>query len=244
MKVVSIIQARRASSRFPDKIFKELGHKPLLWHVVNRIKPARSVDEILIATTTHERDDKIAEWGEKNGIRVFRGSEENVLSRYMEAAKWANADIIVRITSDDPFKDYRLIDRCVEVMKVNRCDFVCNNMPPSFPEGLDIEVITFSALKISNENASSDFEREHVTQYIHKNLDKFKVENISSSENLSHHRWTIDTEEDYLFVCKVYDFFENKKELFLPEDIYPLLEKNPLWLEINNKVIRSNLFRK
>ena len=174
VKVAAIIQARRGSTRLPDKVFLELSNKPLLEHVVNRLKKADLLQEIIIATTDLPNDNLIESWANSNKISVFRGSENNVLERYYEAAKKFQVDVIVRITADDPFKDYRLVDEAVSVLIENKLDFVCNNNPVSFPEGLDVEVLTFNALEVSYNNVISDFDKEHVTQYIHKNKDKFK----------------------------------------------------------------------
>lgn len=243
MKVAAIIQARRGSTRLPDKVFLELSNKPLLEHVVNRLKKADLLQEIIIATTDLPNDNLIETWADSNNISVFRGSENNVLERYYEAAKKFQIDVIVRITADDPFKDYRLVDEAVRVLIDNKLDFVCNNNPVSFPEGLDVEVLTFNALEISYNNVISDFDKEHVTQYIHKNKDMFKIANIQNDKDLSFYRWTLDTIEDYQFAQKIYSELYKEGDVFLREEILELLEKSPLILELNNKVNRSDLYR-
>lgn len=243
MKVAAIIQARRGSTRLTDKVFLELSNKPLLEHVVNRLKKADLLQEIIIATTDLPNDNLIETWADSNNISVFRGSEYNVLERYYEAAKKFQIDVIVRITADDPFKDYRLVDEAVRILIDNKLDFVCNNNPVSFPEGLDVEVLTFNALEISYNNVISDFDKEHVTQYIHKNKDMFKIANIQNDKDLSFYRWTLDTIEDYQFAQKIYSELYKEGEVFLREEILELLEKSPLILELNNKVNRSDLYR-
>ena len=243
IKVAAIIQARRGSTRLPDKVFLELSNKPLLEHVVNRLKKADLLQEIIIATTDLPNDNLIETWANSNNISVFRGSENNVLERYYEAAKKYQIDVIVRITADDPFKDYRLVDEAVRVLIDNKLDFVCNNNPVSFPEGLDVEVLTFNALEVSYNNVISDFDKEHVTQYIHKNKDKFNIANIQNEKDLSFHRWTLDTIEDYQFAQKIYSELYKEGYVFLREEVLELLEKSPLILELNNKVNRSDLYR-
>jgi spore coat polysaccharide biosynthesis protein SpsF len=243
MKVAAIIQARRGSTRLPNKVFLELSNKPLLEHVVNRLKKADLLQEIIIATTDLPNDDLIETWADNNNISFFRGSENNVLERYYEAAKKFQIDVIVRITADDPFKDYRLVDEAVRVLIDNKLDFVCNNNPVSFPEGLDVEVLTFNALEISYNNVIGDFDKEHVTQYIHKNKDMFKIANILNDKDLSFYRWTLDTIEDYQFAQKIYSELYKEGDVFLREEILELLEKSPLILELNNKVNRSDLYR-
>lgn len=243
VKVAAIIQARRGSSRLPDKVFLELSNKPLLEHVVYRLKNSDFLHEIIIATTNLPSDNLIESWANSNKISVFRGSENNVLERYYEAAKKFNVDVIVRITADDPFKDYRLVDEAVSVLIENKLDFVCNNNPVSFPEGLDVEVLTFNALEVSYNNAISDFDKEHVTQYIHKNKDKFNIANIQNDKDLSFYRWTLDTIEDYQFAQKIYSELYKEGDVFLKEEIFDLLEKTPSIMELNNKVNRSDLYR-
>jgi spore coat polysaccharide biosynthesis protein SpsF len=243
IKVAAIIQARRGSTRLPDKVFLELSNKPLLEHVVNRLKKSDLLQEIIIATTDLPDDNLIQTWANSNNISVFRGSENNVLERYYEAAKKYQIDVIVRITADDPFKDYRLVDEAVRVLIDNKLDFVCNNNPVSFPEGLDVEVLTFNALEVSYNNVISDFDKEHVTQYIHKNKDKFNIANIQNEKDLSFHRWTLDTIEDYQFAQKIYSELYKEGYEFLREEVLELLEKSPLILELNNKVNRSDLYR-
>ncbi|MDA7729153.1 glycosyltransferase family protein, partial [Flavobacteriales bacterium] len=205
MNVVAIIQARTGSTRLPNKIFSELSGHSLLYHVVDRLKPCKEIDEIVIATTTSTRDNSIVEWCNDNYVNYYRGSEENVLKRYYDTAKEFKAEIIIRVTADDPFKDYRAIDKAIKTLKENKYDFVCNNCPVSFPEGLDIEVFTMRTLSNAFLHSTSNFEQEHVTQYIHRNKEKFKIFNIKNDQDLSNIRWTIDTKEDYLFVKEVYN---------------------------------------
>lgn len=243
MNVVAIIQARTGSTRLPNKIFLKLANASLLSHVVNRLRPSKEIDKIVIATTTASKDDSVEEWCLKNSLDYFRGSENNVLDRYYHTAKKFNADIIIRVTADDPFKDYRLIDQAVKIMKDKNYDFVCNNNPVSFPEGLDVEVLSKDALSKSFFNSTSNFEKEHVTQYIHRNKNSFKIFNIKNVKDFSFNRWTIDTEDDYLFAIEIYNRLFNINNIFLTEDIYQLLDENPQLLQINNAVKKSDLYK-
>jgi len=243
MNVVAIIQARNGSTRLPNKIFLKLSGNFLLYHVVQRLKPSTQINNIVIATTRSVKDDSVEEWCLKNSIDFYRGSENNVLKRYYYAAIQYNADIIIRITADDPFKDYRLIDEAVKIIKENELDFVCNNNPVSYPEGLDVEVFTMDALTTSFINSTSSFEKEHVTQYIHRNQNSFSTFNIKNDSDCSNLRWTIDTNDDYLFAKEVYNSLYNVEKMFLSEDIYKLLENNPQLLKINNEVKKSDLYK-
>lgn len=243
MNVVAIIQARTGSTRLPNKIFLKLANASLLSHVVNRLRPSKEIDKIVIATTTSLDDNSVEEWCLNNSLDCFRGSENNVLERYYQAAKKFNADIIIRITADDPFKDYRLIDQAVKIIKDKNYDFVCNNSPVSFPEGLDVEVLSMDALSKSFLNSTSNFEKEHVTQYIHRNKKSFKIFNIKNFKDLSSFRWTIDTKDDYLFTIEIYNRLFDINNIFLTEDIYQILDKNPQLLQINNAVKKSDLYK-
>ena len=212
-------------------------------HVINRLKPSNEINKIIVATTKSQKDNCIEKWCYSNDIDCYRGPEKNVLERYYRAAKKFNAEIIVRVTADDPFKDFRIIDEAVKILKKYNYDFVCNNNPVSFPEGLDVEVMSMDSLSKSFLNSTSDFEKEHVTQYIHRNENKFKIFNIKNDNDLSSYRWTIDTEEDYLFAKRVYEALFNTNKIFLTEEIYELLNKTPSLLKINDTVKKSDLYK-
>lgn len=242
MNIAAIIQARTGSTRFPNKVFATLSGKPLIAHIFERISYSKKINQFVLATTTNANDDALEAWAKQNDISCFRGSEDDVLNRYYEAAKFCKADIVVRITADDPFKDYEVIDEVIELLLNNQLDFAYNNNPPSFPEGLDTEVFTFKALQQANENAQSSFEREHVTQYFYKNPTLFKCQNLSYKENISYLRWTLDTETDYEMVQQVYQHLYNEKQVFLMKDILSLLEKYPAIATINQNVKRSAMY--
>ena len=243
MKIVAIIQARINSSRLPNKVLHDLSGKSLLEHVVLRLKPSKKINKIVVATTTRLHDDQIEDLCKRLEIDCYRGSETNVLERYFEASELFKADIIIRITADDPFKDYRIIDNAIDILIEKKLDFVCNNNPPTFPEGLDVEVITFEALKNSYLNATTDFQREHVTQYIHQNQSKYKIYNIQNASNLSDYRWTIDTLEDLTFARKVYDKLYVSNKIFLTEQILALLQNEPVLKLINANVAKSDMYK-
>lgn len=244
MKVVAIIQARCGSTRFPNKVFANISGKPLIEHVVDRLKFAETVDEIVLATTTNPLDDKLCSWAEDFGTVVYRGSEHNVLNRYYEASRIVTADVIVRITADDPFKEPVIIDKAVRKLVTEKADFVCNNCPPSYPEGLDVEVFTKTALEIAEKESKSFFEREHVTQYFYHNPSIFKILNIANLENLSYLRWTIDTEVDFLMTQKVYSLlYKENAPIFHMDDILKLLKQYPEIAKMNRDVVRSEMYK-
>lgn len=244
MTTHAIIQARCGSTRFPNKVFADINGKPLIWHVVDRLANAKTIDKIVIATTTNAKDDKIEAWCKENNVAVFRGSEDDVLNRYYSASLAYPSDIVVRITADDPFKEPAVIDAVVSKLINEGYDHVTNNFPPSWPEGLDCEAFTFAALKESEETTHDSFEREHVTQYIYHNPDKFKIGNVASDVNLSGYRWTIDKEVDYEMVKAVYAHRDPKNtSILLLDEILEILKNNPEIAQINSSVERSAMYK-
>jgi spore coat polysaccharide biosynthesis protein SpsF len=244
MKVNAIIQARCGSTRFPNKVFALIDGKPLLWHVVNRLKYATKIDDIIVATTVSEKDDKIEEWCKKNNVHCFRGSEENVLNRYYSASEAFPSDFVVRITADDPFKEPQVIDAVITKLIEEGYDHVTNNLPPSFPEGLDCEAFKKSALDLSEKEAETAFEREHVTQYIYHHPEIFKIGNVSNGENLSYLRWTVDKDVDFEMVKAVYAHRDPaNKGVLLMDEILEILKANPEIAKINSEVERSAMYK-
>lgn len=244
MTTHAIIQARCGSTRFPNKVFADINGKPLIWHVVNRLTHAKTIDKIVIATTTNEKDDQIEKWCNENNVACFRGSENDVLNRYYSASVAFPSDIVVRITADDPFKEPAVIDAVVNKLINEGYDHVTNNFPPSWPEGLDCEAFTFAALEESEKTTNDAFEREHVTQYIYHNPDKFKIGNVASPKNLSYLRWTIDKEVDYEMVKAVYAHRDPANTgILLLDEILDILEKYPEIKEINSSVERSAMYK-
>lgn len=244
MSVNAIIQARCGSTRFPNKVFALIDGKPLLWHVVNRLKHATKIDDIIVATTVSEKDDKIEEWCKENNVPCFRGSEENVLNRYYSASEAYPSDYVVRITADDPFKEPKVIDAVITKLIEEGYDHVTNNLPPSFPEGLDCEAFKKSALDRSEKEAETAFEREHVTQYIYHHPEIFKIGNVSNGENLSYLRWTVDKDVDFEMVKAVYAHRNPaNKGILLMDEILEILKANPEIEKINSEVERSAMYK-
>ncbi len=242
MNIVAIVQARTGSTRLPNKVFADLFGKPLIWHVFNRLTYSKKISTSILATTINNTDDALENWAQENGIVVYRGSENNVLERYYEAAKKYNADIVVRITADDPFKDPEIIDAVIHLLLNEQLDFAYNNNPPSFPEGLDTEVFTFNALEQAYLKSQDTFEQEHVTQFFYRNPTLFKNQNYTYPQNKSYLRWTIDTVKDYEMVTEVYNHLYKEGTIFLMNDIFELLKKYPAIAEINSDVKRSAMY--
>jgi spore coat polysaccharide biosynthesis protein SpsF len=245
MKITAIIQARSGSTRLPEKIFKELFGKPILWHVHNRVQQSKLISQIVIATTNLSEDDKVEEFCVSNDFLFYRGSSDDVLSRYYEAAKKFNADIIIRITSDCPVIDPVILDKMIETylkeQKENGIDYLSNTIHRTFPRGLDVEILTMSVLeKIFNE-ANKQYEREHVTPYIYQHTNIFKIKNFENDKDLSHLRLTVDTSEDFKLIEIIYDEIYPQKKNFLLDDVEKLLERKPELADINKFVEQKKL---
>jgi len=236
MKIVAIIQARMGSSRLPGKVLMELIGEPLLAHVVKRTGRAKTISNIVVATTTNQIDDIIVQFCQKNGWLCFRGNERDVLDRYYQAAVEYQADVIVRITSDCPLIEPEIIDGVVgEYLKNPLLDYVSNTLAPrTFPHGLDVEVVSFEALKCAWEEDNNYEWREHVTPYIYRHPEKFTIRTVANDKDLSYMRWTVDTPEDLDFVRHIYEHFCH--DHFSWKEVLALLEKNPEWLEINRHI--------
>jgi glutamate-1-semialdehyde 2,1-aminomutase/spore coat polysaccharide biosynthesis protein SpsF len=230
MKKVAIIQARMGSTRFPGKVLEPLLDKPILAWVVNAAQNIPTIDEVIVATSVTEADQAIVKWCEKMDVRVFQGSEEDVLSRYYEAASFFKADVVMRITADCPLLDPMIAGQVLHLVSQGHADYASNALPPTWPDGLDCEAFTFKALEYAHKNGSRQSDREHVTPFIHNNQKLFKTLNVSSPiPGLYKHRWTVDSPEDLKYleeVLKSYgkeistygllDFLAHSKDLIQP----------------------------
>jgi spore coat polysaccharide biosynthesis protein SpsF len=238
-KIIAIAQARIGSTRLPGKVMMKIKDKTLLELYINRVRPSKYIDKIIIATTVNSADDIIEQLAVKIGIECFRGNENDLLDRYYQCAKKYNANLIVRITPDDPFVDHEVIDRAIDIFINDKVDFVTNHFDPTYPEGLDIEVYSFAAMEKSWKEAKLLSEREHVFPYIQNNPDKFKIVNFKQEKDYSHLRWTIDHACDFEMTKKIYDFLYDKKQIFLQEDILKLIGEHPEIAEMNSHIKRK-----
>jgi len=235
-KIIAIIQARMGSTRLPGKVLEDLAGEPMLARVVSRTRRAKTLDTVVVATTAQHIDDAIVHLCEKQGWPFFRGSEEDVLDRYYQAALAFKADVVVRITSDCPLIEFEIVDRVVNefLSHYPEVEYVSNNLQRTFPLGLDVEVISFATLERAWQEDSDPAWREHVTPYIWRHPQKFKIRNVANDTDYSYMRWTVDTIEDLTFVRKIYNYFQN--DTFTWREVLHLLEMHPEWLEINRHV--------
>jgi len=242
-KTAVIIQARMGSTRLPGKVMKDLNGKPVLWHVIERVKQAKNIDQIIIATTTHKRDkiiyDKAMEWG----VKAYKGSEEDVLARYYETANKYEIDTVVRITSDCPLIDPYVIDEIVEYYNKNNYTLVTNAGSDlnnrTYPRGLDTEVFSFEVLEKAYNTAEEKYQREHVTPYIYENYTNIFY--YKNNNDLSNYRLTLDTKEDFELIKVLYDKLYQEKHDFYLNEIIEVLNKNKELLKINQKIKQKEL---
>lgn len=241
---IAIIQARVSSTRLPGKVLKNIMGKSLLEHELLRIGQAKKLDKIIVAIPDKKEDNLLASIIEKTGVVVFRGAEDDVLDRYFHAAKKYHADIIVRLTGDCPLIDPRIIDKTIAYYLSGNYDYVTNANPPTFPDGMDTEVFSFTALKLAWEKADLISEREHVTPYIWKNRDIFKVGNLANKNDFSSIRLTVDEPEDLLLVEKIINELYPENPDFSLADILKLLEERPEFLRVNSNISRNEGYSK
>lgn len=241
--ILAIVQARMGSSRLPGKVILDIAGKPMLWHVVNRVRHARLVDQIAVATSEKPSDDPIESFCIHERIDCFRGSENDVLDRYYQVAKQFEANVVVRITADCPLLDPEIIDKVVQVFEIGDYDYVSNTLDPSYPDGLDTEVFRLEVLEKAWREARLPSEREHVTPYIWKNPTLFSLGSVRNDSNLSNLRWTVDEPQDVDFVRRVYNYLGSKPSFGMKE-IVALLREHPELKEINPGFKRSEGYDK
>lgn len=245
MNCIAIIQARMGSTRLPGKILMDIEGRTMLERIIERVSAAKAITQVVVATTTEEDDDTVAAFVQNmTTCGIYRGSVNDVLTRYYEAAVLFKADVVVRVTADDPLKDPGIIDLAVETLLADKqLDYCSNTLQPSYPEGLDIEVFHFSALEKAFSEAKLPSEREHVTPYIWKNPGIFNVRNFTYEKDLSAWRWTVDKPEDMAFMRRVFAEFNNNP-LISYEEVIRFLEHNPEVVKINEGTIRNEGYAK
>ena len=232
---LAIVQARTGSTRLPGKVLLPLLGEPVLVHVVRRVARARALDGVVVATTVEPGDDPIERLASTEGWPLVRGSEQDLLDRYLLAARAHEADIIVRITSDCPLVDPDLIDAVVAALRETGVDYASNTLPPrTYPRGLDVEAMTRAALETAGREDTDPASREHATPYLYRNPDRFRLQPVPGEADLSMHRWTLDTPEDYTLIERIYEAIGHDD--FAWTEVLALLEANPEWSELNRHV--------
>ena len=258
-RVIAIVQGRMSSSRLPGKILADLAGQPMLQRVFLRTSRAAAVTETIFATTTDPSDDPVAEYCDFSGIPFTRGSLYDVLDRYYQTAKQANADVIVRVTADCPVIDPALIDDVVSTLLDSQYDFACNRLPPpwhrTYPIGLDVEACTFHVLEKAWKDGKEAQHREHVMPYLYEGVELsvvsrqlsegvsprgFRIALLNNPTDFGDYRWTVDTPEDLEFMRQVYRRFDGRDD-FTWKEVLELVHKEPQLMQINAGVQHRTL---
>jgi spore coat polysaccharide biosynthesis protein SpsF len=258
-KIVAIIQGRMSSSRLPGKILADIAGQPMLTRVFTRTSRARTLNEVIFATTSDSSDDPVAEYCDFSGIPFTRGSLFDVLDRYYQAASKANADVVIRITADCPVIDPMLIDDVVNTLLEDEYDFVCNRLPlpwsRTYPIGLDVEACSFKILKKAWKEAKEPQHREHAMPYFYEGVSLvnesrtlqtgisprgYKIALLHHTADFGDYRWTVDTPEDLEFMRQIYSRF-NGRDDFKWKEVLDLVHGEPELMEINAGVEHKTL---
>jgi spore coat polysaccharide biosynthesis protein SpsF len=249
MNTVIVIQARTGSSRLPGKVLLPLAGKPLLVRMVERVKASKAANSIVVATTQDMEDNIIEDLCKEHSIACFRGHPTALLDRHYKAALQFNADVVVKIPSDCPLIDPAIIDKVIMYYKDQHgnFDYVSNLHPASYPDGNDVEVMNVDTLAIAVHEAKKEYEREHTTPFIWEHPKRFRIGNLAWETGLNYsmtHRFTIDYQEDYDFIKRVYDeLWTEQRPIFSMEDILGLLEEHPKIMAINQQYVGVNWYR-
>jgi glutamate-1-semialdehyde 2,1-aminomutase len=237
MKVVAIVQARMGSRRLPGKVMKRIVEKPVIEILLERLDMSTEIDQIVVATSLDPKNIELKNHVTSLGFGCHMGSEDDVLGRVYDAAKSFHADIVIRITGDCPFVDPGLVDSIVREFKSSSADYVANINPPTYPDGLDVEVFSFSALEKAHKEATTDFDKEHVTPFI-RSSDLFKISNFEFEKDLSALRWTLDELADFVVIDRVFNYFKPDIH-FSWLDVLSLYEDNANLFSANEKIVRN-----
>jgi spore coat polysaccharide biosynthesis protein SpsF len=248
VKILTLIQARTGSTRLPGKILLPLASEPLLIRMVERVKRSKLCGTVMVATTTDTADNEVESLCHSAAIPCFRGHPSNLLDRHYMAAKEFGADLVLKIPSDCPLIDPAIIDRGIRffIDHPGKFDYVSNLHPATWPDGNDVEIMSFLALEKAWKEATRDLEKEHTTPYLWENPDTFRIGNFAWETGKDYsmsHRWTIDYPEDYQFIKQVYAELYNGNPCFGLNDILDLLEKRPDIFDLNSRYAGVNWYR-
>ena len=238
--ITAVIQARLGSTRLPGKTMLLMNGESLLGHLLKRIRKSKHIHAVIVATTTEKKDDPIVEFAMEHGLKYYRGSEDDVLDRFYQTVGTFRLETIVRVTPDCPLLDPRVADRVIEKYLSGSYDYVSNVLEPTYPDGFDTEVFSAGALAKAWREARLPSEREHVTAYIVKHPELFRLCNVrKDGEDLSSIRLTVDTRNDYEFISRVLEKLGMTDDIFHLEDILRVLKENPELMDINRGIGRN-----
>lgn len=238
MKFILTIEARMRSSRLPGKVIKPILGKPMLALMIERLKHARTIDGIVVATTVNPDDNPIVKVAEESKVDYYRGSEEDVLARVLGAARRFKADVIVETTGDCPLIDPAVVDKVVSDYRMGGADFVSNNLVYSTPRGMDVRVFSTDKLAEIDRTTKDPADREHVSLYFWEHPERYRLRNVTTDlpPEVANLRLTVDTVEDFELIRRVFESLYSDKLIFTFADILDLLDQNPDLVEINQGI--------
>jgi len=235
--IVAVIQARMGSSRLPNKVMKKVDGKPLIGYLIERLSLSKRIDEIVLATSTNHENDILVEYVESLGINVFRGSENDVLSRFQDVVKQYNATDIVRITGDSPLLDPEICDNLIEYYLDNKVQYAF--LSERFCEGVDCEVVSANTLLKLNDYTLKSSHHEHVTLYIYQHPELFNFSFLENSNDDAKYRFTVDNQEDLFVVTQLIKELNKSNCFYSTEKIKLFLDENPEVFIVNSHIIRN-----
>jgi len=241
MNTVIIVQARMTSTRLPGKILMQVLGKPLLAYLVERLRRVRLADRVVIATTTNDSDLPVLALCEQLQVDCVRGPEHDVLARYDLAARAHGADLVVRITSDCPLLDPAVVDDAIALYQAGGADYVSNALRPGYPLGMAVEVLSAALLARTAAEARAPEEREHVTPFIYRRPDRFRIGHLERETAHGSERWTVDTAQDFELVRRILEAIYPSTPAFTMHDVLALLDRHPHWRDINASVQQKTL---
>ena len=242
--ILAILQARVTSSRLPGKVLKPIMGRPMLALQIERVLQAKQIDQLVIATSTDPSDDDLENLCRQINILCFRGSLNDVLDRFYQAAKSWQPQHVVRLTGDCPLIDPEIIDAVIDFYLAGGYDYAANSVQPTFPDGLDVEVFRFSLLEQAWKEATLSSQREHVTPFIHQQPERFRIGHYQNAEDLSHLRWTVDEPEDFDLVTRIYELLYPLNPKFRMMDVLAQLQQRTDLVTINQKFERNEGLKK
>lgn len=239
MEVLGVLQARVSSSRLPGKVLRPLLGAPMIARQIERLRRARTLEALVLATSTDASDDALARWAQDAGVPVHRGSLDDVLDRFVCAARPYAPRHVARLTGDCPLADPTVIDAVVARHVASGADYTSNTIEPTWPDGLDVEVMTMAALETAAREATAQYQREHVTQFIVRQPERFRLHNVRADNDLSGLRWTVDEPADFEVVEAIYAALYPSNPAFGTADILAFLRENPCWITHNTRHARN-----
>lgn len=242
--ILAILQARVSSTRLPGKVLKRIIDKPMLLRQIERIRRAKLIDKLIVATSLNLTDNPIETLCKENDIAYYRGSLDDVLDRFYQAAKPFNADHIVRLTGDCPLIDPQVIDDVISNHIHGDCAYTSNTIEPTYPNGLDTEVFQYKCLEQAWKEAILPSQREHVTPFIYQQPNRFKIGSFKNNIDLSRLRWTVDEPADFELISIIYNNLYNKNPKFTTNDILAFLDSHPDLKTMNTHHERNEGYKK